>query len=93
MRTETLRQNRRYFNSRPHKEVDECDFDFAYYERHFNSRPHKEVDKIGAEISIAGLVISIHDLTRRSTLSELIQAVCKHISIHDLTRRSTRKGE
>ena len=34
-------------------------------------------------------VISIHDLTRRSTLNSLILLYVFIISIHDLTRRST----
>ena len=33
--------------------------------------------------------ISIHDLTRRSTVPKAFHALCGSISIHDLTRRST----
>ena len=131
-----LYQMNRYFNSRPHKEVDldfavDCNsgwwFQFTTsqggrpirwpemnWKKHFNSRPHKEVDSRkanewfgketfqfttsqGGRLGISSIssitisfqfttsqggrpggrgaddcwhVISIHDLTRRSTLSE-----------------------
>ena len=58
----------RYFNSRPHKEVDTCFQVLSTHELNFNSRPHKEVDVItGIHYRTGG--ISTHDLTRRSTRS------------------------
>ena len=56
--------------------------------RTFNSRPHKEVDRLGFVENLRG-TLSIHDLTRRSTVIHSIAAVLKRLSIHDLTRRST----
>ena len=41
---------------------------------YFNSRPHEEVDAISAGV-ILSLVISTHDLTKRSTLSCAVQHV------------------
>ena len=77
---------------------------------YFNSRPHKEVDDV-VQVGDRIYIISIHDLTRRSTrirtrdtTSDLFQFTTSqggrriritvgilviHISIHDLTRRST----
>ena len=59
----------------------------------FNSRPHKEVD-MGEDIVAPDDIISIHDLTRRSTISDRtgVSRFWK-ISIHDLTRRSTNAVE
>ena len=55
------------FNSRPHKEVDLVRMCEKLQEHSFNSRPHKEVDlSIGVGEEKDGL--SIHDLTRRSTV-------------------------
>ena len=56
------------FNSRPHKEVDRSDNTVVSFTTSFNSRPHKEVDReIGCET--AHMFLSIHDLTRRSTVA------------------------
>ena len=55
----------------------------------FNSRPHKEVDLFWQNHGIHEK-LSIHDLTRRSTLTKLAQKDADYaLSIHDLTRRST----
>ena len=54
------------FNSRPHKEVDKCHYITYMNRESFNSRPHKEVDN-QIKISIISIILSIHDLTRRST--------------------------
>ena len=54
----------------------------------FNSRPHKEVDGI-VSIAARSNKLSIHDLTRRSTISQCYFVTIKVLSIHDLTRRST----
>ena len=54
----------------------------------FNSRPHEEVDEITI-MRFVTIVISTHDLTRRSTLSWKWYAELSNISTHDLTRRST----
>ena len=56
---------------------------------YFNSRPHKEVDFFPATRSDQMHNISIHDLTRRSTMAEKAGGLDHIISIHDLTRRST----
>ena len=55
-----------YFNSRPHKEVDCMHGSISYGTKHFNSRPHKEVDN-DYDLGKTSKIISIHDLTRRST--------------------------
>ena len=56
------------FNSRPHKEVDVFFQILCSIPQSFNSRPHKEVDP--PEYQLLGVEndLSIHDLTRRSTL-------------------------
>ena len=51
-------------------------------------RPHKEVDPDGTLRQETNR-LSIHDLTRRSTLSAISCARMPLLSIHDLTRRST----
>ena len=57
------------FNSRPHKEVDEQRSRAFQAGNTFNSRPHKEVDL--SAISCARIpLLSIHDLTRRSTYQQ-----------------------
>ena len=56
-----------HFNSRPHKEVDACLYFPSFVPQDFNSRPHKEVDLV-AICSNLSVLISIHDLTRRSTV-------------------------
>ena len=56
--------------------------------RPFNSRPHKEVDMIVRGDSTCSL-LSIHDLTRRSTALTMREKAFIYLSIHDLTRRST----
>ena len=56
--------------------------------RPFNSRPHKEVDVIGIYLRLCH-TLSIHDLTRRSTVDEKELNEYLNLSIHDLTRRST----
>ena len=55
------------FNSRPHKEVDVLLLEFFNSFNPFNSRPHKEVDEWQHDVS-PFRDLSIHDLTRRSTL-------------------------
>ena len=55
------------FNSRPHKEVDPELADRKAVECSFNSRPHKEVDEILPPAPHSVFILSIHDLTRRST--------------------------
>ena len=58
------------FNSRPHKEVDARIQIIIYQAEPFNSRPHKEVDIAAVKVAIKRTILSIHDLTRRSTLPE-----------------------
>ena len=55
------------FNSRPHKEVDPPGTRSVSSRSSFNSRPHKEVDDLCRDQVLCHL-LSIHDLTRRSTL-------------------------
>ena len=62
---------RRYsapFNSRPHKEVDGAGHRSCSCLGSFNSRPHKEVDVVLLLPQTHQRGLSIHDLTRRSTL-------------------------
>ena len=77
------------FNSRPHKEVDEIEMQRTFPVDAFNSRPHKEVDNVNCRWDCTRLVLSIHDLTRRSTLLTPFGDNMLGLSIHDLTRRST----
>ena len=58
------------FNSRPHKEVDEHMDALTGELEAFNSRPHKEVDCL-CSTSHKYRFLSIHDLTRRSTMREI----------------------
>ena len=60
----------------------------SYYGENFNSRPHKEVDQ-SHYLPSCSIRISIHDLTRRSTMTIPDTDTARRISIHDLTRRST----
>ena len=76
------------FNSRPHKEVDAHPIRSDRRHASFNSRPHKEVDRIDIP-TWQHRSLSIHDLTRRSTLLLIHVNVLCLLSIHDLTRRST----
>ena len=55
----------------------------------FNSRPHKEVDSDQRDGCCPIFLLSIHDLTRRSTSSGRTVILPESLSIHDLTRRST----
>ena len=58
---------RNYFNSRPHEEVDTVTGLNMLTRDYFNSRPHEEVD--GSAIATTSAVdISTHDLTKRSTV-------------------------
>ena len=60
--------NIRHFNSRPHEEVDPRRYVFlACAPPYFNSRPHEEVD-LQPQLKSFPLVISTHDLTKRSTI-------------------------
>ena len=56
------------FNSRPHEEVDWTGLPLPGKTNPFNSRPHEEVDYAG-QVPCYGVSLSIHDLTRRSTIS------------------------
>ena len=55
------------FNSRPHTEVDGISEALPQASPSFNSRPHTEVDSCHRILKI-NIVLSIHDLTRRSTI-------------------------
>ena len=57
----------------------------------FNSRPHEEVDVDVGFVSGA-LVVSTHDLTKRSTKMEKHDLELNKVSTHDLTKRSTRSS-
>ncbi len=58
------------FNSRPHKEVDDCLSNITFDVISFNSRPHKEVDILDG-LHLQSCILSIHDLTRRSTTPDV----------------------
>ena len=64
----------------------QCGFNCVY--KYFNSRPHKEVDFYKCCCKLI-IIISTHDLTRRSTLIIRFLFCNGSISTHDLTRRST----
>ena len=78
----------KHFNSRPRKEVDNSNQKFALYTKHFNSRPRKEVDFEWMRQNDY-LIISTHDLARRSTMFAQSKSSQIKISTHDLARRST----
>ena len=61
-----FKNNKGYFNSRPHEEVDQRYVRHRNFFHHFNSRPHEEVDVSTAGDESYGN-ISTHDLTKRST--------------------------
>ena len=72
--------NMGHFNSRPHKEVDGNPPGYRSTSPYFNSRPHKEVDWNARNTDIEK-EISIHDLTRRSTLQDLrLALICSHFN-------------
>ena len=60
------------------------------YPLYFNSRPHEEVDDTHEMGAVIDMIISTHDLTRRSTHFGYLTYITFPISTHDLTRRSTR---
>ena len=73
-----MRRKRTYhlqtFNSRPHTEVDVHRLELQLSRiKPFNSRPHTEVDLLAGIIFSIKIVLSIHDLTRRSTSPVLIR--------------------
>ena len=81
-------RSRQSFNSRPHKEVDILPpAEYSVFIT-FNSRPHKEVDT-SLNRKCRAQILSIHDLTRRSTVHSFPRTTAGYLSIHDLTRRST----
>ena len=55
----------------------------------FNSRPHAEVDGLGIILCFAR-ILSTHDLTQRSTLTDTCCPSVRDLSTHDLTQRSTK---
>ena len=61
-----LPQSYFYFNSRPHEEVDRYSGCTITDNENFNSRPHEEVDDWRLML-LFRIIISTHDLTRRST--------------------------
>ena len=78
----------RSFNSRPHEEVDHHGEFIPCAPKAFNSRPHEEVDLAVTPLSQLA-ILSIHDLTKRSTGVESASKLFPGLSIHDLTKRST----
>ena len=61
-------RRKHYFNSRPHEEVDPRHLpEWESDRNNFNSRPHEEVDNLCIWESSLSLLISTHDLTKRST--------------------------
>ena len=79
----------RYFNSRPHEEVDCIWLGNGSTIRYFNSRPHEEVDGKYMLFFYDLDKISTHDLTKRSTNPAIRGYRNFIISTHDLTKRST----
>ena len=82
----------RYFNSRPHEEVDREASDYVLTEYEFQlttSRRgrHKTEGSTNVESEI-----STHDLTKRSTIASTHLSFTAGISTHDLTKRSTAKN-
>ena len=79
----------RSFNSRPHEEVDpdmqaeqprSCNFQLTTSRR----------GRLEASVVFPSTVLlSTHDLTKRSTLQVAISVLVIHLSTHDLTKRST----
>ena len=59
------------FNSRPHEEVDAKIASPSLTIKSFNSRPHEEVDPALESHFPLHYQLSIHDLTRRSTRTDL----------------------
>ena len=55
----------------------------------FNSRPHAEVDVLMAAFTRDLVNLSTHDLTQRSTRTEIFLPRPQELSTHDLTQRST----
>ncbi len=80
------------FNSRPHEEVDATVAVFVSTTGVFQFTTSRG-GRLPVGTSIIGkMFLSIHDLTRRSTLTRILCIVFIKLSIHDLTRRSTRNG-
>ena len=77
------------FNSRPHKEVDgepEGDGESERIFQFTTSQGGRPTQRASSRTSRS---LSIHDLTRRSTLRIPYNPPFCNLSIHDLTRRST----
>ena len=55
------------FNSRPHEEVDDAERAAEKKAICFNSRPHEEVDLFDDTLIGLAIIVSTHDLTKRST--------------------------
>ncbi len=83
----------RYFNSRPHEEVDLHLPPLPLYSIYFNSRPHKEID-ISYCPRRSGLLLFQLTTSRRGRRQVIhLLSVSIQISTHDLTKRSTRKHD
>ena len=78
-----------YFNSRPHKEVDQSDVQKKLENQVFQlTISQGDRHQLLSETSRSA-IISTHDLTKRSTWSQSKTTICIDISTHDLARRST----
>ena len=78
---------RTHFNSRPHEEVDALRIFRLQIQVHFNSRPHEEVDSQSSALPLHPN-ISTHDLTKRSTATDVMDSYS--VSIFQLT--TSRRG-
>ncbi len=77
------------FNSRPHKEVDVSRGAAAAGGSVFQFTTSQGGRHFGHVGVFDHPVLSIHDLTRRSTILTFLRYIDMILSIHDLTRRST----
>ena len=84
-----LPENKLYFNSRPHEEVDFAVPTIPPNTVLFQLTTSRGGRRYWAVSVKVGIKISTHDLTRRSTLKRVVCGILKGISTHDLTRRST----
>ena len=80
------------FNSRPHKEVDRSASQIEIVNCFFQFTTSQGGRLEADDQETIRTILSIHDLTRRSTCSRGMAWRRIYLSIHDLTRRSTQRA-
>ena len=82
--------SRQSFNSRPHEEVDTSSIHSSSTHSPFQFTTSRGGRRKRQSQAPCPSGLSIHDLTRRSTIGDTVFCIRDYLSIHDLTRRSTK---